>query len=101
MNEKARFKVDRVIEYLTEGHLHSDGGYPYDFVEHAGKIFVATLDDAKERNRTLICVYTIRQLETWYNRAVKHIKEWDLSDKWPEMTGLYFGDWGEAFGETE
>jgi len=39
-----------VMEFLTESHLDTDGGYPYDWTQIDDTVVIATLDDGKEGN---------------------------------------------------
>jgi hypothetical protein len=96
-------KLDRVIQWLTEGHLESEGGYPYDYETHAGRVFIASLEDDLE---TELLSYDLKALEKWYDRAAAYVAEQAVRKKaapeaWPEFTGAGFGLWAEAFGETE
>lgn len=102
-------KIKRMRQWLTTNHLHLRGGYPYDCVECDGNLFVATLDDGKERNGTLIEVYGLDDMERWYDMAVGYILERELdcgllgpkqTPEWPEECGLFDSRWVEAFHET-
>lgn len=101
-------KIERMIEYLTESHLLAHGGYPYDYEYEDGDdhVLVAELDDGKDRNRTLLIRYETQKLIDHYDRAAQYIEgtfsdEVPLSHEWVHYTGGGFGDWGEAFGETD
>ena len=96
-------KTQRVVRYLTESHLFVHGGYPYDYILQDDVLFIASLDDGKERARTEALVYSLADLSDWYDRAAEYIRQSDdLFDDWPEEDCDFdFGDWGEAFGETE
>ncbi len=98
MNRKD--KEARVIRWLTESHINAYGGYPYDFEIHAGKLFVASLDDGKDRNRTTIDVYDVKSLAAWYNDALSQLIQNRDSLEWPEKFSFDFGDWSGAFYET-
>lgn len=96
-------KLERVIAFLTDSHLETYGGYSYDYVECCDVIYVASLDDSKERCRTLIESYRKEHLVAWYDLALAYLKEdEDLSCDWVHE-GEYdsFGDWIEAFYETK
>lgn len=95
-------KIDRVIQWLTEDHLFAHGGYPYDFEIHAGKLFVAGLDDGKDRCKTKIDVYSMASLPIWYDAAARYLSDEERDEPpWPGFTGAWFGDWSEAFHETK
>jgi len=79
--------LEKVIEFLTESHLDTYGGYPYDYEIHDDYLFVAELDDGKERAATLLKKYPIAALEAWYKEARKFKAE-------------YKEDWTCAFFET-
>lgn len=91
-------KTDRVIEWLTRHHLKHEGGYEYDYETHAGKLFVAALDDGKERARTQIDAYDLAYLPRWYDDAESYLIETQGCLDWDDFN---FGDWTEAFCETE
>ena len=93
-------KRDRVIRYLTESHLDSEGGYPYDYDVFMGVVFIAGLDDAKERNRTELLTYNTQHLVDWYDRAADYITTVGCDDQWPDEGDFDFGYWPEAFEET-
>lgn len=93
-------KMDRVIQFLTQGHLESEGGYPYDYLEEGDVFYVAELDDGKERQATLIKTYSHKYLIDWYDRAHCYLSENNLSHKWSSCDGGDFGDWSEAFHST-
>ena len=100
-------KIGRMIEYLTEGHLWVHGGYPYDYEYEEGDeyVWVAELDDGKDRMRTALVSYQTRDLIDHYDRAAQYIEdtssdEEPLSSEWVHYTGGNFGDWDEALGET-
>lgn len=93
-------KTERVIQFLCEEHLWIYGGYPYDSCVLADQVVIASLDDAKERNRTSLEFFSLSLLNDWYDRAREYIKQNKLSAKWPTYTGSDFGDWAEAFNET-
>ena len=61
--------IEKVIAVLTASHLDTYSGYPYDWIEHEGKVFVASLDNAKDRNRTQIDEYDVDNLRQWEQRA--------------------------------
>ena len=61
--------MKRVIETLTEIHLECCGGYPYDWVEHEGMVFIAGLDDGRDRNATRLDAYEAAELHRWEKRA--------------------------------
>ena len=55
---KMKVDMDDLVEHLTESHVESCGGYPYDS-EWVGELFiVAAFDDAKDRNRTELSIFT-------------------------------------------
>ncbi len=91
-------KTTRVIRWLTEHHLFVHGGYPHDYAIHAGRLFVADLNDGKERAQTEIRVYDLADLPCWYDRAAKCMGG---VQSWPQYTGASFGDWDSAFYETK
>jgi len=68
--------MEKVIAVLTVGHLDLHGGYPYDFEIYAGKVFIASLDDGKDCNRTCIDVYDEDKLRAWEKRARQLREEW-------------------------
>jgi hypothetical protein len=68
--------MEKVIAVLTAGHLDIYGGYPHDYEVHAGKVFIASLDDGKDRNGTQIDVYDESDLRAWEKRAHQCRKEW-------------------------
>ena len=105
-------KTARVIQWLCESHLYSFGGYPYDYAKHGEFLFVAELDNAKERHQTAITVWTLSALPVWYDAAAAYVAqelggdpdgpgEW--SDEWDCLTDGEFNDsgWSEAFFETQ
>jgi hypothetical protein len=100
-----RQKIDRVIEFLTHGHLWDEGGYPHDHEEYAGRVFVADLDDGKERAATEIRSYGLYELSLWYDRAAALVRDVAAEvglepDAWPDNPCRDWGGWGEAFRET-
>lgn len=95
-------KTERMVQFLTESHIQTHGGYPYDYIIRGDVLFVAALDDRKERARTEAIAYSIAGLSDWYDRAAEYIRTSDdLFNDWPEEFDFDFGDWCEAFGETE
>lgn len=71
-------KLEKVIEFLTESHLDSDGGYPYDYSTHfRGYIVVASLE---YDGSTQIDVYKKRDLIRWYDRAIRFQKHYPEED---------------------
>ena len=75
--------MEKVIAVLTAGHLDSFGGYPYDWTEHEGKMFIASLDDGKDRNRTQIESYPLNELRAWEIRA-RRWREEEPDASWSE-----------------
>lgn len=67
--------MEKVIAFLTAGHLDLYGGYPYGWIMYKGKVFVASLDDGKERNRTQIDEYDVSYLLEWEKEARKYRKD--------------------------
>jgi hypothetical protein len=102
------WKEERVIKYLTQGHLKDYGGYPYDYIIHSGLLHVATLDDSKDRKRTLIETYNYLSLSILYDEACDYIathneecdEGYKLSDYWDEDSTYVSSDWCEAFSEV-
>jgi len=93
-------KKRRVIRWLTESHIFVWGGYPHDWEEHAGKLFVADLNDCKERVQTQILSFDLADLPVWYDRAAEYIKDNHINCPWPEVFSFDFNYWNEAFDET-
>ena len=71
-------KLDKMIEYLTTGHLESFGGYPYDYGIFGKSLVVASLDDAKDRQRTSLDTYKIKDLLAWHDEATALAAEENL-----------------------
>ena len=55
-------KLIEIIEFITESHLDLFGGYPYDYAIDGDTLWVAELDDGKERARTMLVKYSIKEL---------------------------------------
>jgi hypothetical protein len=111
-------KIRRVIEYLAVGHLHFDGGYPYDYVIDRGVVHVAGLSASKDRQATLFSSYRLNDLVTWYDSAVEYMVEYNeetknqygellnpdedlLSDEWLDDDWRISDDWTQAFSECD
>ena len=73
MNDKKR--LDEIIEFLTETHLDTEGGYLYDHCWIGDTLVIAGLDPGKENLRTSIDTYTRRSLIAWHKRAEKFAAE--------------------------
>lgn len=90
-------KIDRSILWLTHHHLFAFGGYPHDYCVHAGLVFVADLNDGKERAQTDIVAYRLDDLAEWYDDAVRKLEmngDWPI--EWPDEIAIC-GDWGECW----
>jgi hypothetical protein len=68
-------RLNTMIEWLTENHLDSLGGYPHDWKWIGNTLVVADLDDRKERNATLLVTYQKIELLRWCKRAEKFMSE--------------------------
>jgi hypothetical protein len=69
-------RLDELIEFLTEDHLDTVGGYPYDYCWLEDKLIVAGLDAGKEYNRTQVEIYDRKQLLAWHKRAERFAKKY-------------------------
>jgi len=65
-------RINTMIEFLTESHLDTFGGYPYDWLRIGDKFIIAELDDGKERNCTMLRTYKKSQMIAWCKRAEKY-----------------------------
>ena len=100
-----RQKVERVIEFLTHGHLFALGGYPHAHEEYAGRVFVAGLLHGEAGAATQIRSYGLHELSLWYDRAAALVRDVAAEvgvgpDAWPDNPCRDWGAWGEAFRET-
>ena len=89
--------AERMVDWLTTQHLHSEGGYPYATIWVGDTLVVASALDEEPEIET----YTCDELIEWYIRARDYIDRSGLSKEWPKNTSSCFGDWGEAFFETK
>lgn len=71
-------KLKRMIAFLTESHLDSNGGYPYDFKWIGDTLAVASLDHDEA---TQLKTYERDALIAWHDRAVAYLKE-DPEETW-------------------
>lgn len=113
-------KIQRMIRWLTESHLHAHGGYPYDYAVRDGLLYVAELDDSKCRERTELTVYRLDRLVLWYDAATDmlstdedgnacELPKWDDEAHFlpwenhipDENGGEDHMTWWEAFYETQ
>jgi hypothetical protein len=89
-------KVDRVVRWLTTGHLNAIGGYPFAYQIWRGRVFVAVVTNHTSDIET----YDEYDLPDWYDRAEDFLIDNHMCLDWPGDDQLDFGYWGEAFVET-
>jgi hypothetical protein len=70
--------IEKVIAVLTAGHLHSKGGYPYDWAIRDGRVFIASLSDDGE---TELDIYRLEDMKDWEKRA-HELYEKDPDEGW-------------------
>jgi TorA maturation chaperone TorD len=66
--------LDFMRRWLTERHLHTEGGYPYDSLWIGDQLIVASLSHDGE---TTIDVYERGHLLSWFYRALREVEEYD------------------------
>ncbi len=68
--------VDDIIEVLTEGHLRSEGGYPYDY-RWIGYHLVIAGHRGGSDSQTELTVYTGKQMNEWAVEATEALEDYD------------------------
>lgn len=69
--------IDKCAFALSTRHLAAHGGYPYDTMQTDDSLIVAELDDGKDRNRTVLCAYSLQDCEEWGQKWGQYIQEDD------------------------
>lgn len=75
---------ERLFLYLTESHLDSQGGYPFDSAVIGEEFVIAAIDD---QDQSHLYRYPIELLFVWHEQAAKYKKSTRC-------------DWTSAFIET-
>jgi len=70
-----------LMKYLVSGHLDTFGGYEHAWCWIGDAFVVADLDDAKERHRTELTVFTRKELDEWVDLANEHITDSDCDEE--------------------
>ena len=91
-------EFSKIIEFLTESHLESNGGYPHDYAFVAHHLVIADLNEAKERNQTQLKVYKFSTLRKWLRRARKYAERCGIDF---DSLGVEHEMFAECFYETE
>lgn len=90
-------KIDRVIEWLTCGHLYLHGGYEIPSLIHRGGIYVGTTGEKYDE----IQYFNLEDMPGWYDEAEAFMDDCDYDKDWPDVCYGDYGDWSEAFWETK
>lgn len=76
---------EMLIDQLTEGHLDSQGGYPFDFQWVDGNLVIAEID---HDDASKLTIYTQQQVDDWIADANEYMEE-HKCDAWEAIGENY------------
>jgi len=79
--DHVRETLDACVELLTESHLETWGGYPYDYERDGDTLWIAALDSGKDNAATRLERHYITTILTFAFQAQKHAAE-DGDEDW-------------------
>ena len=83
-------RLEKMVKFLTEDHLETVGGYPYDWDIIGKRLIIAGLDPGKDYAATSLSSFRVGDVLKWHDRAMLARQKDDLTweeacyETWPE-----------------